>query len=107
MKFSIVKNDIYTAEIGKDYVLCITKCDSNTAQLFITRKSIDNCYGNAIKVPDGFIVYKYNDDNDLILYHPISSSQIYILDYTEDYVIKYNDEIILRMEREKGWNLYN
>jgi hypothetical protein len=79
-------------------ILHIVRLDHSVAVLYFT--DIMNIKKN---IPEGIIVYSYDHENNKKKVAVNPENEEYTLDWTYDYIIQYNDKVLLHIKKQRKW----
>jgi hypothetical protein len=95
----ITTGNEYVYNITSNVVLHLYRCTHTVAILEFTDEE-----NNKIVIPTGIKVYsKDYQTNEHILLDPVGN--IYALCWTDDYVIEYNNNLLLNIKNNKTWEI--
>jgi hypothetical protein len=101
MQFDFKKNDFYKMKLDDSLVLCIERITNSYSTLYFQNEK-----DVIIPIPNQIAVYDsvYDDKNNIIQIKK-SNGMFYTLGWTENFVIKYKDQIILTITNPRVWEL--
>ena len=97
MNLKININNMYNIQIGENITMSIKKTSDSIAIIFFTC----NIENDKVNTPEGLSVH----DNTNNKYLNKFTKQYFTLCWTDNYTIRYNNEIILEMVSKHGWDL--
>lgn len=90
---------VYTYNIDENLVIHIDKINNSVASLYFTNKTNEK-----INVPNEIVVYEYDfQTNKKVPLKPIQ--QHYVLCWTDNYTIEFENKIILDIKNERKWTI--
>ena len=93
-----INNNIkYNIRITEHIVMTLKKMNESTAIVFFTC-DIEN---NKINIPDEFVIYDNTNHKNLNRF----TKQYFLLCWTDSYIMRFHNEIILDMLSQHTWNL--
>jgi hypothetical protein len=105
--FEVNEEQLYFKDITENIRLNIEKETETIAVLYFTQLSdeMDNEIITNIDIPEGIKVYTYDEKKEKIVENPMKNSQQYILCWTENYIIEYNDNCLCKIISKKSWDI--
>ena len=94
-----VSDTTFIRSITPNIVLHIERITHSVASLYFTDE-----LNVKIKIPAGIQMYTYDfQTNKQIILSPIKN--LFVLCWTENYNIEYNEQNVLKIENQRSWNI--
>jgi hypothetical protein len=91
------KDNICSCKINSNIQLRITNINNGVAIMYFTDEN-----DNKINIPNGLVVTSY-DELIPIIQKPFYND--YILYWTDDYVVEFNNNIVIQIKNKRTWNI--
>ena len=101
--FDFTKTDNeYMYNMGSNMILHIKRTNHSVAVLYFTDEM-----SNKINIPDGIVVYTYDDTNKKMIQKAFKQNDSFPLCWTDNYTIEYKKIQILSLHSQRKWIIEN
>ena len=91
----------YKYIINGDITLHIERIGYGVAFLYLSNDINSNVM---INIPNELSMYTFNENGRRIK-HILTNNKMFTLCWTENYVVEYNNEIIINLTHKRGWDI--
>jgi tyrosine-protein phosphatase YwqE len=103
LNFDKKKHDEDTQEFdGLDFKIKVKVYNENLARLFFLGKDNLN-----MKIPKGIVLKDISNKNDIKVIEPIEETEFFIIEWSKNYVIEYEDRKIYQISKQKRSLIHN